>query len=115
MLEMTPADLYALASADPTAATAVATVALVDATGTLANTTTYLVYATYGIVAVGLGQIAAIIYGIWTMNQSGKSRAKEHDERHAQTMEHLRQNMKALDALIRHTRPTRRAVLRPSP
>ena len=115
MIEMTPADLYALASADPTAATAVATVALVDATSTLANTTTYLVYATFGLVAVDLGQIAAIIYGIWTMNESGKRRATEHDERHAQAMEQLRQNMKALDALIRRTRPTRRAVLRPSP
>jgi len=109
MPEMTPADLYALASADPTAATAVATVALVDATRTLANTTTYLVYATFGLVAVGLGQIAAIIYGIWTMDQSGKRRAREHDERHKEAMT-------ALHSLIRKSQPrTRRAVLRPSP
>ena len=117
MLDMTPAELYALASADPTTATAVATVAFVDATATLASATTYLVYATYGLVAVGLGQIASIVYGIRTMTRSGKLRAEEHDKRHQETMEQLRQSGKALDALIRRTQPRnrRRATLRPSP
>ncbi|MCY4502660.1 MAG: hypothetical protein OXE57_13980, partial [Alphaproteobacteria bacterium] len=103
MFPMDPSAYPGIAFANPDAATALATMALVDVTNNL---------VIVGLI-IGLGQIAAIVYGIWSMNQSGKRRAKEHDERHAQTMEQLRQSMKALEALIRHTRPTRRAVLRP--
>lgn len=87
-----------IAFANPDAATALATGALVDVTNNL---------VIVGLV-IGLGQIGAIIYGIWTMNQSGKRRAKEHDDRHKEAMT-------ALHALIRHHRPTRRAAIRPSP
>lgn len=112
MLEMTPAELYALAAADPPAATAIATVALMDATKTLAN-------ATYGLVLVGIGQIGAIFYGIWSMTQSGKRRAREHDQRHQQAMDDQAKRhdeaMTSLRALIRQSRPNQRAVLRASP
>ena len=99
MLEMTPAELYALAAADPPAATAIATIALMDATKTLANTTNHLAYATYGLVAVGIAQVGAIFCGIWSMTQSRKQRAREHDQRHHEAMTSLR-------ALIRQSRPT---------
>ncbi len=129
MFEMTPAELYALAATDPTTATAVATVALVDttaqlveatvglveATRSLANTTKYLAYATYGLVAVGLGQIAVVWHGINEMSKATRIRAAEQDQRHAEVMEQLRQSSKALDSLIRRNRPDRRAVRRSSP
>ena len=110
-------DLVAWTMAHPAAATALATMALVAVS-----------------LIIGLGQIGAIVYGIWKMGQGNKDRAEQHREamdteanRHREAMEKLtaeraesehrhkeametsaarhEANMKALDALIRNTAP----------
>ena len=42
-------------------------------------------------VAVGIGQVAVIWYGIRAMVASGADRAREHDQRHAESMAGLRE------------------------
>ena len=42
-------------------------------------------------VAVGIGQIAVIWYGIRAMVATGVERAREHDQRHAESMVALRE------------------------
>ena len=65
-------------------------------------------------VAIGLGQIAIVWFGIRIMRQAGDRRAKEQDQRHDETMLALRelidsqrddrrQHAQALDALIRQS------------
>ncbi len=117
MLVMEQHDLVSWTMAHPAAATALATMALVAVS-----------------LIIGLGQIGAIVYGIWKMGQGNKDRAEQHREaidteanrhreamdaeakRHKEAMEALRDsiqasaarheaNMKALDALIRNTAP----------
>ena len=51
-------------------------------------------------VAVGLIQAAVVWHGIRAMRKSGDSRAREHDDRHVETM-------RALEALIERTAPAR--------
>ncbi|MCY3746664.1 MAG: hypothetical protein OXH05_10590 [Acidobacteria bacterium] len=106
MFGMEQHDLVSWTMAHPAAATALATMALVAV----------------GLV-IGLGQIGAIVYGIWKMGQGNKARAEQHREamdteanRHKEAMEKLaaerteserrhQENMKALGALIRNTAP----------
>ena len=47
-------------------------------------------------VAVGIGQIAVVAWGIHVMRRAGERRAKEHDDRH-------RESMTALHELIART------------
>ncbi len=119
MLEMTPAELYALASADPPAATAVATVALMDATVSLKDATVALVEVSnnhvlvsliigVGTLLIGLAQVAVVWHGINEMAKATKIRAADQDQRHQEAMTSLR-------ALIKQSRPDRRAVRRASP
>ena len=42
-------------------------------------------------VAVGIGQIAVVWYGIRAMVASGTDRVREHDQRHAESMVALRE------------------------
>ncbi|MCY3821330.1 MAG: hypothetical protein OXH52_18575 [Gammaproteobacteria bacterium] len=42
-------------------------------------------------VAVGIGQIAVVWYGIRAMVASGADRVREHDQRHAESMVALRE------------------------
>ena len=42
-------------------------------------------------VAIGLGQIAVVWFGIRVMRQAGERRAKEQDQRHDETMLALRE------------------------
>lgn len=49
-------------------------------------------------VVIGAGQIAVVWHGIRTMIASGQARAREHDQRHEETMTALR-------ALIARTEP----------
>jgi len=65
-------------------------------------------------VAIGLGQIGIIWYGIRAMTRSTKERADEHDKRHAEAMtpqdKHHTEAMAALNALINGQRDDRRAL-----
>ena len=139
MPDMTPAELLALAATDPDAAAAIATVSMAESTATLASATASLVDATSALVDVtialvvvglliGVGQICAIVYGIWKMGEGNKARAEQHreamdteanrhkeameklaaertesDRRHKEAMESHKESMKTLNALIRNT------------
>ena len=65
-------------------------------------------------VAIGLGQIGIIWYGIRAMTRSTKDRSDEHDKRHAEAMtaqdKHHTEAMVALNALIDGQRDDRRAL-----
>ena len=50
--------------------------------------------------AIGIGQIAVVWYGIRAMQRAGATRAKEQDQRHAEAMQRLDQHQTALEALI---------------
>ena len=60
--------------------------------------------------AIGLGQIAIVWYAIHAMQAAGNRRAREHDQKHAQTMDDQRtrheETMTALRTLIERTRGT---------
>ena len=51
-------------------------------------------------VAIGIGQIAIVRYGIRAMQEAGERRAREEDQRHEESM-------CALRALIERTAPVR--------
>lgn len=105
---MSPMDHSAypgIAFANPDAATALATGALVDVTNSLVLVTIALVVVA---LVVGLAQVAVVWHGINQMSQATRTRAAEQDQRHKEAMT-------ALHALIRKNRPTRRAAIRPSP
>ena len=126
MFPMDPTAFPGIAFANPDAATALATGALVDVTNNL---------VIVGLV-IGLGQIGTIVYGIWSMNKSSQRREAEHNKRlnatldanqkhhdatistHQAAMDALaaeraaserrhHENMRALNALIRRTEPGR--------
>jgi len=68
-------------------------------------------WASYGQIAatvtIGLGQIAIVWHGIRAMQRAGDRRAREQDQRHAETMrrqdrQHA-ETMPALETLIRRT------------
>ena len=54
-------------------------------------------------VAIGLGQIGIVWYGIRAMTRSAKDRADEHDKRHTETMAALDIQRHALESLILRT------------
>ena len=54
-------------------------------------------------VAIGLGQIGIVWYGIRAMTRSAKDRADEHDKRHAEAMAALDIQRQALETLIART------------
>ena len=73
-------------------------------------------WAAYGQIAatlaIGIGQIAVVWYGIRAMQRMGAARAREQDQRHAETMQRLdaardadhkrhEETMAALNELIR--------------
>ena len=60
-------------------------------------------WAAFGQLAIGLGQIAVVWFGIRVMRQAGDRRAKEQDQRHDETMLALRE-------LIDGQRDDRRAL-----
>ena len=59
---------------------------------------------------IALGQLAIVWYGIHAMQAAGDRRAREHDQKHAQTMDDQRtrheETMTALRTLIERTRST---------
>jgi len=105
MLDMTPAELYALAAADPPAATAIATVALVEVSN---NHVLVSLIIGVGSLLIGLAQVAVVWHGINEMAKATKIRAADQDQRHQEAMTSLR-------TLIKQSRPDRRAVRRASP
>ena len=50
---------------------------------------------------IGIGQIAVVWYGIRVMQRAGAQRAREQDQRHAESM-------RALETLIERTAPAAR-------
>lgn len=56
---------------------------------------------------VGLGQIAVIVIGLIVMRAEGRARAKEHVDRHAESMAEIKaqhaESMEALKVLIERT------------
>ena len=54
-------------------------------------------------VAIGLGQIGIVWYGIRAVTRSAKDRIDEHDKRHAETMAALDIQRQALETLIART------------
>lgn len=56
---------------------------------------------------VGLGQIAVIVIGLIVMRAEGRARAKEHADRHAESMAEIKaqhaESMEALKVLIERT------------
>ena len=56
-------------------------------------------------IAIGLGQIAIVWYGIRAMQRAGDRGAREQDQRHDETMTALRIQTRALEALIARTAP----------
>ena len=50
--------------------------------------------------AIGIGQIAVVWYGIRAMQRMGATRAREQDQRHEETMQRLDNQRRALEALI---------------
>ena len=60
-------------------------------------------------VVVGLLQAGIIAWGIRRMSQEGLRREQQHADRHAETMEVLRQQGRALEALIERTAPPAQA------
>ena len=87
MFPMDPTAFPGIAFANPDAATALATGALVDVTNNL---------VIVGLV-IGLGQIGTIVYGIWSMNKSSQRREAEHNKRLNATLD---ANQKHHDATI---------------
>ena len=55
--------------------------------------------------AIGIGQIAVVWYGIRAMQRAGTQRAREQDQRHAEAMTRLDQQGRALETLIERTAP----------
>ena len=55
--------------------------------------------------AIGIGQIAVVWYGIRAMQRAGAQRAREQDQRHAEAMTRLDQQGRALETLIERTAP----------
>lgn len=45
----------------------------------------------YATIAIGVGQIAVVWYGIRAMQRAGDRRAREQDQRHAEAMTALRE------------------------
>lgn len=45
----------------------------------------------YASIAIGIGQIAIVWYGIRAMQRAGDRRAREQDQRHEETMTALRE------------------------
>ena len=64
-------------------------------------------WAAFGQIAIGLGQIAVVWFGIRVMRQAGERPAKEQDQRHTQIMADQRtrhdEAMLALRELIART------------
>ena len=58
--------------------------------------------------AIGLGQIAIVAIGIRAMQRAGERRAKEQDQRHAEAMQRLDIQARALETLIARTAPAGR-------
>ena len=56
-------------------------------------------------VLVGLLQAGIVAWGIRKMSQEGLRREQQHADRHVETMEVLRQQGRALEALIERTAP----------
>ena len=56
-------------------------------------------------VAVGLIQAGIVWYGIRAMQRAGDQRAKDQDQRHAETMDVLAMQRRALETLIERTAP----------
>ena len=56
-------------------------------------------------VLVGLLQAGIVAWGIRRMSQEGLRREQQHADRHDETMEVLRQQGRALEALIERTAP----------
>jgi hypothetical protein len=56
-------------------------------------------------VLVGLLQVGIVAWGIRKMSQEGLRREQQHADRHVETMEVLRQQGGALEALIERTAP----------
>ena len=56
-------------------------------------------------VAIGIGQIAVVWYGIRAMQRAGTQRAREQDQRHTEAMTRLDQQGRALETLIERTAP----------
>ncbi len=88
MNAMDSSNLISWTMAHPDAATALATMALVAAG-----------------VAIGLGQIGVVFYGIWKMGEGNKARAEQHREamdaeanRHQEAMDAYKATMDALAA-----------------
>ena len=54
-------------------------------------------------VAIGVGQIAVVWYGIRAMQQAGDRRERGHERRHAETMRQLDIQARGLEALIERT------------
>ena len=54
-------------------------------------------------IAIGIGQIAIVWYGIRAMQRAGDRRAREQDQRHAEAMQALALQARALDTLIERT------------
>ena len=54
-------------------------------------------------IAIGLGQIGIVWYGIRAMTRSAKDRADEHEKRHAEAMTALDIQRQALETLIVRT------------
>ena len=50
--------------------------------------------------AIGIGQIAVVWYGIRAMQRMGATRAREQDQRHEEAMQRLDDQRRALEALI---------------
>ena len=62
--------------------------------------------------AIGIGQIAVVWYGIRAMQRAGTQRAYEQDQRHAEAMARLDQQGRALEALIDGQRKQGEALAR---
>ena len=56
-------------------------------------------------VVIGLGQIAVVAWGIRAMQRAGNQRAREQDQRHAETMQAFDVQRQALETLIARTAP----------
>ena len=56
-------------------------------------------------VAVGVGQIAIVWFGIRAMQRAGEHRAAEQDQRHTESMQAFDLQRQALETLIARTGP----------
>ena len=57
-------------------------------------------------IAIGIAQVAVVWFGIRAVQRAGDQRARDQDQRHAETMDALAMQRRALETLIVRTAPS---------